>query len=145
MEGDYKVHVPRGARCWEEGGGLSAERWDGVISSEKPRAVLQAGRRGAWCSGAPGRVEPAGDWDASGLSRRSLREHESIVHRLGGSVWEHGTLQLHPKPLRAEMLLGKNMNWDIFSFLFQASPRFKGRKRDRELARAGQFKTRFQN
>lgn len=41
--------------------------------------------------------------------RRSFRESEHGP-QAQGNVWEHGTLHLHPEPLRAEMLLGKNMD-----------------------------------
>lgn len=50
-----------------------------------------------------------------------------MVHRLSGEAWDHCTLQLHPKPLRAEMPLGKKKKKTEFLLLFSSDSRAKRR------------------
>ena len=50
-----------------------------------------------------------------------------------GSGVESGSTACCNPTLSSSGLLGGKMNWDVSTFLVQASSRFKGRKRDREL------------
>lgn len=54
-------------RCWEEGGGLSAQWWDGLISSQNQEQDDRQRDVGPEASRVQGRAEPVGDWGAYSL------------------------------------------------------------------------------
>lgn len=61
-----------------------------------------------------------------------------MVHRLSGEAWDHCTLQLHPKPLRAEMPLGKKKKKKRLSFLLLFSSDSRAKRQTESWAVQGQ-------